>query len=561
MAYAMMTLAQLIAEVLPPETAIVAGHAAADREVTWAARPRPAPPAFGHLSGGEIVLLAVSRLNDVDDRMTLERVVRDLSTFGVTAIAVTGRISAAARAAADAGGIALLQLPAAADLGIVERAAAEAIGERRRAGQRRGQETGRRLMGLAIAGESLARLLDAIAAESRRAVALEDRDGALLALVGGDGLPGRDAIARLLSENQSMVSGWLAVAAIASPAEPPTTRAALDAGAGREPLERTLAPVIGREGLLGTLSLIARRGAAGLDDGLLASRGAAACSIVFGREHAGMAARREIELNVLDEVLDGALRNEVTLLQQASRLGHDLTASSRILVLRVDPPADRTPPAGPPPNICPLVAEALARRGLRLLWRSRGATAELVLGPAETMASTPSTPEAIADALHAELRRAATGLTVTAALGTPHPGLAGLQRSLQEATQALTIGVRRAGPGGLTRFADLGIYRLVFAAADLPELAALRDEALAALLAYDARHSANLVATLHAFLDANGGPKEAAAALGVHRNTVLYRLERIREVTGADLDDADTRLRLHLAVTVHQALPTTEVAP
>ena len=113
----------------------------------------------------------------------------------------------------------------------------------------------------------------------------------------------------------------------------------------------------------------------------------------------------------------------------------------------------------------------------------------------------------------------------------------------------------------MTRFADLGIYRLIFAAADLPELASLRDEALAALLAYDARHSANLVGTLHAFLDANGGPKEAAAALGVHRNTVLYRLDRIREVTGADLDDAETRLRLHLAVTVHQALPAPEHFP
>jgi len=206
-----------------------------------------------------------------------------------------------------------------------------------------------------------------------------------------------------------------------------------------------------------------------------------------------------------------------------------------------------------------MVAEALARRGLRFLWRSRGATAELVLGRSE--AAPPSTTEGVAEAIHAELRRVSPDVVVSAALGTPQPGLAGLQRSFREAAQALTIGLRRSGPGGLTRFADLGIYRLIFAAADLPELAELRDEALAALIAYDARHAANLVGTLHAFLDANGGPKEAAAALGVHRNTVLYRLERIREVTGADLDAAETRLRLHLAVTVHLALPYPEVAP
>lgn len=541
----MMTVAELVADVLPPDTVIVAGHVAADREVTWAARPRPSPPAFGHLSGGEIVLLAVSRLNDVDDRMTLERVVRDLAAFGVTALAVTGRISAAARAAADTGGIALLQLPATTDLGLVERTAAEAIGASRRTSNRRGQETGRRLMELAIAGEPLGPLLDAIAAESRRAIALESRDGALLALVGADTLPEQDTIARLLRENRSLVSGWLAVAGASSPAEPPTTRSALDPA-----LERTLAPVIGRDGLLGTLSLIARRGATGLDDGLLASRGAAACSIVLGREHAGIAARREIELNVLDEVLDGALRNEVTLLQQARRLGHDLTAPSQLLIVRGDATPGDVKDLDAGLDIRPLVAETLARRGLRLLWRSRGPTAELVLGASEL--------PAVAETLHAELQRAAADLTVTAALGTPQPGLAGLQRSHHEATQALSIGVRRSGLGSFTRFADLGIYRLIFAAADLPELTDLRDEALAPLIAYDARHSANLVATLHAFLDANGGPKEAAAALGVHRNTVLYRLDRIREVTGADLEDAETRLRLHLAVTVHQALPAPE---
>jgi DNA-binding PucR family transcriptional regulator len=35
---------------------------------------------------------------------------------------------------------------------------------------------------------------------------------------------------------------------------------------------------------------------------------------------------------------------------------------------------------------------------------------------------------------------------------------------------------------------------------------------------------------------------------------VLYRLERIRAITGLDLDDADVRLRLHLALSVHLAL-------
>ncbi|MEU4227040.1 helix-turn-helix domain-containing protein [Nonomuraea sp. NPDC026600] len=47
------------------------------------------------------------------------------------------------------------------------------------------------------------------------------------------------------------------------------------------------------------------------------------------------------------------------------------------------------------------------------------------------------------------------------------------------------------------------------------------------------------------------GPLRAAEALGVHRNTVTTRLERIR-AAGYDLDDPATRLALHLAVHLRQ---------
>jgi carbohydrate diacid regulator len=62
------------------------------------------------------------------------------------------------------------------------------------------------------------------------------------------------------------------------------------------------------------------------------------------------------------------------------------------------------------------------------------------------------------------------------------------------------------------------------------------------------------VTTLDAFFAANGSPKEAAERLGVHRNTVLYRLDRVREITGYDFDDASIRMRLQLALHVHLAL-------
>jgi DNA-binding PucR family transcriptional regulator len=81
----------------------------------------------------------------------------------------------------------------------------------------------------------------------------------------------------------------------------------------------------------------------------------------------------------------------------------------------------------------------------------------------------------------------------------------------------------------------------------------LREQAertLAALIEYDRTTDSGLVATLKAFLEAQGRPGEAANRCHVHVNTLYYRLERIRNLTGWDLDDADLRLHLHLACRV-----------
>jgi PucR family transcriptional regulator, purine catabolism regulatory protein len=202
-------------------------------------------------------------------------------------------------------------------------------------------------------------------------------------------------------------------------------------------------------------------------------------------------------------------------------------------------------------NRWPAIDELAARRGPRLLWRIRNNSAEF-LWPCADHAEAKN----IATTLHEELNRrlADSTLTVAVGLGRVHSGLSGIQRSHQEAKHAISMGRRLSGVGGLTRFEDLGVYRLIFATEQLPELRAFHDEALSPLMDYDSSHGGELVRTLKAFFDAKCGPKEAAGILDVHRNTVLYRLDRIREITGFDLDDADVRLRLHLALCIHFAL-------
>ncbi|WP_407702280.1 helix-turn-helix domain-containing protein [Streptomyces specialis] len=57
-----------------------------------------------------------------------------------------------------------------------------------------------------------------------------------------------------------------------------------------------------------------------------------------------------------------------------------------------------------------------------------------------------------------------------------------------------------------------------------------------------------LARTAETFLDHAGGATRTAAALGVHRQTLYYRLSRVERLTGLDLASGEDRLLLHMAL-------------
>lgn len=545
----MITVQDVINEALPASTRVVAGTAGLSREVTWATRLRSAPPAFEHLSGGEIVLLPPRVLEELDERLTLADAIIQLATFNVAAIAVTSNPGARSRDAANTTGIALLVLPRSVELGSLERQTARFITEQRRAIQHRGQEVTRRLMELAIAGESLDEQVTTLAQLANRPIVVESRDGRVLATHTPDEETRSVPINDILRATRDQALPWLRSVATTSAAEP--TTAIFE---GPPPWRRIVAPVVGRDGLLGNLSLLIDGTGATAADQVLTARGAAACAVTLARDQAAAYARREVELNVLDEILDGALRSEVSLAQQLRRLGHDIERLHVAFVLRAN--TDEKVSRARTRRWSMLedgIQRAANRTGAKALWRVRGATAEIVW-PVDDPVEIPELAAALHQEVQAILTQQGMQESVSVGVGRANSGFEGVRQSHHDARQALMLGRRIHGPGQITLFEQLGVYRLIFAAEHLPEMQGYLEETLGPLIAYDTGHRAEMVRTLEAFFEANCSPKEAARLLHVHRNTVLYRLDRIAAILQADLDDADTRLRLHLALHVRLAL-------
>jgi DNA-binding PucR family transcriptional regulator len=100
----------------------------------------------------------------------------------------------------------------------------------------------------------------------------------------------------------------------------------------------------------------------------------------------------------------------------------------------------------------------------------------------------------------------------------------------------------------VTVFDGLGVYRLLAEGDGSDAVERFVSSHLDRLLAYDARRNMDLVGTLATLFRCGGSLEATAAALHTHRNTLRYRLGRIREISGHDLGDPDTRFHLELAL-------------
>lgn len=122
-----------------------------------------------------------------------------------------------------------------------------------------------------------------------------------------------------------------------------------------------------------------------------------------------------------------------------------------------------------------------------------------------------------------------------------------LPRSFTHAQRALQFLQASLTPYGQRPFDDLGVYRIFDPSADQPEIRGFVIEWLGELLDYDRQKHADLVKTLAHYLDSGGNYEQTASSLSIHRSTLRYRLSRIREISGHDLHNVETRLNLHLA--------------
>ncbi len=239
-------------------------------------------------------------------------------------------------------------------------------------------------------------------------------------------------------------------------------------------------------------------------------------------------------------LLTDTFESETALQKQALAVNAHLATGYVVAALRLVRSGNEDPRGGE------ALADVLDAAGVpsRTIYHATDPHAAVLLWPASD--------ESAGAELESFLRRLELGdrrARLRAAIGGFHHGLRGVSRSYLEATQALEIG-RRLQPETVVHHHDELVPLLLLTQS--PHLAERYVQRLLGRL-LEADRNGSLLQTLDAYLAA-GSVKEAAAALHLHRHTVLYRLEKVRELVPGDLDQAATRAGLRLALDIRRLL-------
>jgi sugar diacid utilization regulator len=318
---------------------------------------------------------------------------------------------------------------------------------------------------------------------------------------------------------------------------PPVREELLKRGAGADhPIrqgDRCLVVVNPRADVVGVVALVKADGMASIQEQAALEHAATVLAMELSRLQSLGETEVRLGRDLAEELLTGT--DDESALGRARALGYDLQRAHRVAV--VDGGS-----AGGGDSLFNAVRRAARSGGVNSLLVGRGATV-VVLSDAERSWT------AFDDAVSVERG----GADCRVGVGGACARAADYPRSFREAQFALRMQAS-SGLSGTTMFDELGVYRIFAGVADVGTVERFAREWLGPLLDYDTVKGADLVHTLSEYLECGRNYDATARALGVHRSTLKYRLQRIREISGRDITEADTAFNLHLATRAWKTL-------
>ncbi|MEB3285302.1 MAG: helix-turn-helix domain-containing protein [Candidatus Sericytochromatia bacterium] len=240
-----------------------------------------------------------------------------------------------------------------------------------------------------------------------------------------------------------------------------------------------------------------------------------------------------------------------TLRRRATYLGYALNTGHWVITVEFDEQPHNEVQPEEVSRLVSILNALLSFRQAIVINQAQGAT---ILYPVKEAQPSAEKVLQLTQAIQQKVRQTSAQWSVSVGVGRMNDALMDTPQSFKESLHALKIGRHTQGPGHVTFFSELGIYRMLLQFAQSQDPNEFFCEPLQRLIDYNQQTDKELVKTIAAFLECNGNLTETSTKLFIHRNTLKYRLERIRDITQIDLDDAENRLLLHLGLKMNQVV-------
>jgi purine catabolism regulator len=528
---------------LPLGTRVVAGDGLLSRTVSWTTVIYPEDAtASKTLQNDEMVLVAAHEGTGAQVTSDLD-VVRWASDSHAAAVVLSDSPSPTAIAEANAYGIPVLMLPGGTRIRMVEKQVVSLLVDRKGQIERRGTQIYRQLTQISSRNEGMPELIGAMARLTNKAVVIQDKRLQILhSSVQPQFVSFWDEIEGFLRKLDNLPVEFQDRHHVIEVENPVLMQSLPTPG-----IARLVSPIITKDIGRGYLSLIGRDTDLDDIDLLVAEHGAAACALEMAKAKAISDTEKRLRGTFLDRLLTGDVSQQEAV-RQGERFEHDMMETHVAIVLAWQ--GDKTPSLRRLETIINSVVSAQHASGL--VWQRERESEVLVFHAVDERDPVNGSMK-LAKVFSTEVQRQYPGARVAIGLGQAARDVTVWRTSYRDAVQALDLAIRLQTDTPLY-IGDLGVYQLILGLSDREKLVTFYEKTLGPLLEYDMRQHADLIKTLEAFFACHGNLSQTAEMLIVHRNTLLYRMNRINEIAQIDLDRPEIRLALHLAITIRRLL-------
>jgi len=157
------------------------------------------------------------------------------------------------------------------------------------------------------------------------------------------------------------------------------------------------------------------------------------------------------------------------------------------------------------------------------------------------------------EAINEQLEAMIEGAIFSWGIGQEGKGIKTFHESYEKAFSALEMVITQKEPGEVLRFEETRLNRLLLELTNNGEILDITYAAIEPLIEYEKERGIDLIETFIVYDQEKRNVSQAARALNLHRQSLLYRLDKINKLTNLSVDHPDDAFLLNISIKVYQA--------